>query len=179
MNSKFKVILTPLLACIAGVTVAGKTTSFDQVKPERIGEFVTVSGTIDAFHLPPEPRAPFAFTLGDGAGRPMRVVVWPDIFERIDKGDLLRSPGTSVTLTAEVAEYNERLELHLQDWEEIDVEAGDQGTTTSVATEESTSPHKLWWGGGEFTSGTQATTSIQLLIQSGAGAERSAAKPAE
>src|SRR5690606_17577205 len=103
-----------------------------------IGEFVTVRGHVAEFYPPPEPRAPYAFDLKEVGGQQMRVVAWPDIYERVDNHQLLKAPGTSVTLTAEVAEYKEKLELHLQDWEEITVEAGTEDTTTTASAEGTT-----------------------------------------
>lgn len=145
-------ILFIFLAGQIAFAEAADIVPFTEVKPQRIGEFVTVSGHVAAFYPPPEPRAPFAFSLKDAGGQQMRVVVWPDIFFRVEKHQHLEQPGTTVTLTAEIAEYNEKLELHLQDWEEITVEADSEVTTTSAVSTETTAAGNLWWGGGEMTS---------------------------
>lgn len=106
------------------------------ISNDNLGEFIAVSGHTKEFYPPPEPRAPYAFLLEDASTATMRVVIWPDIYARVDNHALLEQPGTSVTLTAEVAEYKDKIELHLQDWEEIHIESGTsstEGLTTAPA----------------------------------------------
>jgi len=106
------------------------------ISSDNLGEFVAVSGRTKEFYPPPEPRAPYAFLLEDASTATMRVVIWPDIYARVDNHPLLEQQGTSVTLTAEVAEYKDKIELHLQDWEEIRIEpatSATEGLTTAPA----------------------------------------------
>lgn len=127
--------------CIAGLimlSAAGKAqtatrpiTPVTNIEPTNAGEFIRISGTIAEYIPPPEPRAPHAFILQDKAGDKMRVVAWRDIFERIDNHDALKTTGTKVTLTAEVVEYNEKIEIHVADWEEIDVTPSADDAPTS------------------------------------------------
>ena len=110
-----------------------------QVKPENVGEFKRISGRVTEFIYPPEPRAPYAFIMKDPAGDPMRIVIWRDIFDRIDHHEDLKTTGTPVTLTAEVVEYNEKIEMHVADWDEIDVTSLATTTSGTVTTDTATS----------------------------------------
>ncbi len=91
----------------------------DMIKADNIGEFVTVEGVSAGYFVPREQRTPYALRLKDKSDNIIRVTAWPDIFERVSKRDLLHTTGTHVIVTAEVAEHDGELELHLQDWEEL------------------------------------------------------------
>jgi hypothetical protein len=49
------------------------------------------------------------------------VCAWPEIFEQISQKDRLRTTGTLIRVTAEVVEYEGRLELQIQDWEDVKI----------------------------------------------------------
>lgn len=111
------------------------TQTIKGIVPDNIGEFLPISGQVAVVIPPPEPRAPYGFLLQDKAGDRMKVCVWPDIFARVDNRDLLQTTGSLVTMTAQVVEYKDKLELHVLDWEEIDVVPGaanDDATTAPL-----------------------------------------------
>lgn len=128
---------TRLMVCLAA-TVTGSlafgvtTTTLAKITGDNIGEFVAVQAKVAAFYYPIEPRAPYALLLKDDEGGRMRVTIWSDIFNLINQRDDLKTTGTALTLTAEVAEYNDKLELHLADPAEISII--DSPTSPTAAT---------------------------------------------
>lgn len=106
---------------IASAATAEVLPGVKAVKPERLGEFVTLSGTVSEFTSPTLQNEPYGFVLTDAAGDRIRVVTWPDIFKHVKKKSRLETTGTVVQVTAEVAEYKGKMELHVQDYEEVKV----------------------------------------------------------
>jgi hypothetical protein len=118
-------IRTPLLLIAVFVTLctsgfAAEQTSISAIQKTHMGEFVTISGTVDRYFPSDSDKSPAAFIVKDGSGK-MRVCAWPDIFHRIAGVSALSKRGTRVTLTAEIAEYNDKIELHVADYAEVHI----------------------------------------------------------
>ncbi len=107
----------PVAAVVAGQPAAG-TTPIAGITKAQTGEFVTIEGTIVDYRASRSERAPHSFYVKNGADS-MRVCIWPDIFEKIVGKEKLAAAGGRVKLTAEVSEYNDKIELHLGDPMEI------------------------------------------------------------
>lgn len=116
-------------AALAGASAAAtELSAIEDITTDHIGEFVTLQGSAAGYFQPPEERTPYAFNIRDKNGQTIRVVAWPDIFENVKDKTLLQTTGTSVFITAQVAEHSGKLELHLQDWEELIVSAATSDT---------------------------------------------------
>lgn len=124
-----------ILSSVAVPLLAASERAVSKITPEHTGEFVTIVGGAEWFTPPGAARGPYSFQLRDAQGSTIRVCAWPEIFDKIAQGNMLRTTGTLVRLTAEVAEHNGRLELQIQDWKEVEVRPA---TTASLQV---TQPH--------------------------------------
>jgi hypothetical protein len=130
-----------IIFALAAVTLAGAdaqavtpVNSARDLTPDQIGEFVTLSGRTSDFRKPRSSREPYSFRIKDTAGATIRVCAWPDILQTVSRWEALQTTGTEISLTAEVADYNGTLELHIQDGEEVHVDAPGSAAGNAVTT---------------------------------------------
>jgi hypothetical protein len=120
------------LICIAlapaSVWAATQVNSASDLTPDQIGEFVTISGHTTHFRAPSNDRSPYWFRMRDSSGTEIRAVAWPDVLKSVSHWQALATTGTSITLTAEVADYEGTLELHVVDPTELLVQPSRAGT---------------------------------------------------
>jgi len=122
-ESSMKPVMIVVLLCLAtgAESYAGEISAIKRIKPEQMGEFVTLSGSVSEFTSPTLQNEPYGFILTDATGDKIRVVTWPDIFKHVKDRKRLETTGTVIEVTAEVAEYKGKMELHVQDYEEVKV----------------------------------------------------------
>lgn len=108
----------PVAAATTQAQPAAGAIAIASITKAQTGEFVTIEGTIADYRASRGERAPHSFFVKNGADT-MRVCIWPDVFEKIVGKEKLAAPGGRVKLTAEVSEYNDKVELHLGDPTEI------------------------------------------------------------
>ncbi len=116
-----------LLTCafsLAQTTTA--TTAIASIGKEQVGKSVCIEGQVTGFRASRSERAPNSIYMQDASGG-IRVCVWPNVYSKLEPkiSDQIRTTGTKVLLTAEVAEFRNKVELHLKDAEEV--EAGKAG----------------------------------------------------
>lgn len=105
------------------------------ITPERIGEFITISGTTANFRSPRERREPYSFQLRDSAGGVIRVCAWPEMMTAIKGWQDLYTTGTAIRVTAEVTDHDGQYELQIQDWEEVTIQRDKSQNATTSATQ--------------------------------------------
>jgi len=111
----------------------------NQVTKDKLGQLVQIEGAAGSFRGSKGERSPNSFFLKDDAGE-IRVVIWPDVFSKIQNSKALEANGTKVSLEGEVAEYREKIELHVQDADLFKVQGGGAADTATTATATGTSP---------------------------------------
>lgn len=124
------------LAALCTPALADKA-KVSEVNAEKLGQLVTLEGKTSSFRESRQPRAPNSFMLKDDSNQEIRIVIWPDVFDKIQQKDALKNAGTQVQVEGEVKEYREKIEIHVPDAEQVKVlgaGAADASTTGSATT---------------------------------------------
>ncbi len=117
---------------LPGLACAAESIKTTEVTKDKLGQLVTVEGKTSSFRPSRGERSPNSFFLKDNAGE-IRVVIWPDVYKKIANSKSLETEGTSVQLEGEVAEYREKIELHVPDADQVKIgTAGATATPTTV-----------------------------------------------
>lgn len=88
-----------------------------------IGKNVKVSATIVTFDQPRSERAPYSMSIRDAAGTTMRTAIWRDTYADVAGKEGLAA-NAKIEFDAEVAEFREKLELHIKDAASVKVAGG-------------------------------------------------------
>lgn len=97
---------------------AAPQVAVNSITKAQTGEFVMVEGATESYKPSDSERAPHSFQLNDGTSS-IRVAIWPNIFEQIAGKEALSRGGVKIRLTAEVAEFQGKTELHVGDPNEV------------------------------------------------------------
>lgn len=100
-----------LAAFVLSVASFAATTA--DVKVDKAGSSVSLTGEVAQFSPSRSERAPNSITLRDTAGQ-VRVCVWPDVFAQV-AGRAGIVPGAKVAVTGEIAEFRGAAEVHVKD----------------------------------------------------------------
>ncbi len=101
------------------------------VTQDKLGQIVTLKGTLKSFQASRSERAPNSFRLDDGAGT-IRVAIWPDVFERIPQKSAL-TEGAMVQVKGKVAEFRGNLEIHVNNPNNVTVEGAASAPAPAAA----------------------------------------------
>ncbi len=83
----------------------------NQVTASKIGQTVTVKGSIVNAISPSSGTAPYSYYVSDGT-ETLRIVIWPDIYKAIPDKERFQIEK-DVIATGEVKEFYNRLEIHI------------------------------------------------------------------
>ena len=101
-----------ILAAFA-LSVASFAATTADVKVDKVGSTISLSGEVAQFSPSRSERAPNSITLRDAAGQ-VRVAVWPDVFAQV-AGRAGIVPGAKIAITVQIAEFRGAAEVHVKD----------------------------------------------------------------
>lgn len=133
-------IATALTVCVCGSIYAADTKVSDVTK-DKIGQTVSLQGTASSFRASKGEKSPSSFMLKDSSGE-TRVVIWPDVYGKITGKVALEKDGAQVKVDGEVAEYRDKIEVHVKDAASVKVTDGSTSSSSASTAAKSTSSTK-------------------------------------
>lgn len=131
---RFLAVVAVAVSMVLSVSgYASEVLKTNQITKDKLGQLVKVEGKTSSFRASRGQRSPNSFFLRDAAGE-IRVVIWPEAFKSIPNRKALEMGGTMVRLEAEVAEYREKIELHVPDGEQVTILSGSSSTSSTTGT---------------------------------------------
>ncbi|MGI8908893.1 MAG: exodeoxyribonuclease VII large subunit [Candidatus Sumerlaeaceae bacterium] len=138
MRRSFIAAAMSLAVVAAAVPCSGaEAVKTSAVTKDKLGQQVTVEGKTSSFRASRGEKSPSSFMLKDSAGE-VRIVIWPDIYGQITGKEALEKDGTQVTIEGEVAEYREKIELHLNNASGVKISSDDATTSDSSGSDKTT-----------------------------------------
>jgi DNA/RNA endonuclease YhcR with UshA esterase domain len=133
-GQQMKKLLVVMAAASAlfSATMAVAADKVSDVTKDKMGSSVTLEGTASGFKASRGEKSPNSFMLKDATGE-TRIVIWPDTYGKIAGKEGLEKDGAKVTVTGEVAEYREKVEVHVKDAAGVKVTGGAAAGATSTS----------------------------------------------
>jgi exonuclease VII large subunit len=125
-----KNLLVTAAACLCFAVNGLAAEKVSDVTRDKLGQEISLQGTVSSFRASKGEKSPNSFTLKDASGE-TRVVIWPDAFSKVDGKDALQKDGATVSVSGEVAEYREKVEVHVKDASKVKVAGGSAAAATS------------------------------------------------
>jgi DNA/RNA endonuclease YhcR with UshA esterase domain len=108
------------------------TVKTTDITKDKLGSPVEVEGKVSSFRASKGEKSPNSFMLKDAAGE-VRVVIWPKEYADIKGKEGLGKDGTQVKVEGEVAEYKDKIEVHVKNGSGVTVSGGGAAAATAAS----------------------------------------------